>query len=140
MSLLDAADTAPTKKVYDLVIADPLLTVLIGLYVLKESLQILWHSLAMFMLAAPPELNMEAIKQLIREQSGIADLHHVHLWTVSETDIHFEAHLSAEDHMLSQASTLREKLETFLHYKFDINHATLQLEAVSDQCKTSNLP
>ncbi|HEB82957.1 MAG TPA: cation transporter, partial [Gammaproteobacteria bacterium] len=118
---------------------DPLLTVLIGLYVLKESMQILWHSLGMFMLAAPTELNMEEIKRAIRQQNGIADVHHVHLWAVSESDTHFEAHISVDDQLLSRVSGLREKLEEMLHEKFAINHTTLQFEATGDYCKTADL-
>jgi len=118
---------------------DPLLTVLIGLYVLKESMQILWHTLNIFMLATPSELNLEEIRQTIREQAGINDVHHMHLWPVSESDIHFEGHITVEDQLLSKVSLLREQLEILLHDKFEINHTTLQFETITDSCKTSEL-
>ena len=119
---------------------DPLLTVLIGLYVLKESLQILWHTLGMFMLATPPDLDINEIRQFIREQEGIDNVHHIHLWAVADNDVHFEGHISLEDQPLSQASKIREKLEEALHDKFEINHTTIQFEASTDFCKTADLP
>ena len=125
---------------FDIVWIDPLLTVLIGVYVLKESMQILWRSLGMFMLAAPLDIAMEDVKQLIRQQEGVNDVHHVHLWTVSENDIHFEGHITVDDQMLRAAATLREKLEELLHDKLEINHTTLQFESVNDACKTAQLP
>ena len=44
---------------------DPLLTVLIGLYVLKESLQILWRALGGFMLASPPGVSLAAVREAL---------------------------------------------------------------------------
>jgi len=118
---------------------DPLLTILIGLYVLKESMQILWRTLGVFMLAAPPELNMDEIRQVIRKHENIRDVHHIHLWAVAENDIHFEGHIVVDDQMLSQASLLREQLEELLHDQFDINHTTFQFESAVDICKTADL-
>ena len=90
---------------------DPLLTVLIGLYVLKESMQILWHTLGMFMLAAPSNLDVNKIRKFINEQEGIQGIHHIHLWAVSDNDIHFEGHIRLEDQRLSEASKIRESLK-----------------------------
>jgi len=119
---------------------DPLLTVLIGLYVLKESMQILWRTLGIFMLATPPELDMDEIRQVIREQENINDIHHIHLWAVAENDIHFEGHITVDDQLLSKAALLREQLEELLHDRFEINHTTFQIESVADNCKTADLP
>jgi cobalt-zinc-cadmium efflux system protein len=118
---------------------DPLLTVLIGIYVLKESIQILWHTLNIFLLAAPSELNVEEIRQAISAHESINDVHHVHLWTVSESDIHFEGHITVNDQLLSNSSKIREQLEILLHEKFDINHTTLQFETLSDYCATREM-
>jgi len=118
---------------------DPLLTVLIGLYVLKESMQILWRTLGIFMLAAPHELNMDEIRQLICEHESINDIHHIHLWAVAENDIHFEGHISVDDQLLSKASILRKQLEKLLHDRFNINHTTFQIETITDNCKTADL-
>lgn len=121
---------------FDVYWIDPLLTVLIGLYVLKESIQILWHTLSIFMLAAPAELKLEEIRDAIREQPDIFGVHHIHLWAVSENDTHLEVHITVEDQLLSQVSILREQLEELLHDKLGINHTTFQFEAVNDNCKT----
>ncbi len=118
---------------------DPLLTVLIGLYVLKESMHILWRTLKIFMLAVPSSLDINKIRQVIRQHSGVADVHHIHIWSASETDIHFEGHITVDDQLLSSISILREQLEDLLHNEFEINHTTFQFETVSDFCKTSKL-
>ncbi len=118
---------------------DPLLTVLIGLYVLKESMQILWRTLGIFLLATPPELSVTEVREFILTQKGISDVHHIHLWAVAENDIHLEAHIRVEDQSLSLVSDLRINLENALHDKFEISHTTLQFEANNDSCKTADL-
>jgi len=125
---------------FDVYWIDPLLTVLIGIYVLKESLLILWHTLNIFLLATPAELDLNEIRQLIRKQDGISNVHHIHLWRVSDTDIHFEGHITVEDQLLSQVSVLKEQLESALHDNFAINHTTFQFETESDSCRTADLP
>jgi len=118
---------------------DPLLTVLIGVYVLKESIEILWQTLKVFMLAVPTGLDINKIRQVIRELNGISGVHHIHLWAVSETDVHFEGHIIVNDQLVSRVSTLREQLEKLLHDRFEINHTTFQFEAERDSCKTRAL-
>ncbi|HEB95506.1 MAG TPA: cation transporter [Sedimenticola thiotaurini] len=119
---------------------DPLLTLLIGLYVLKESLQILWRALGVFMLATPPDLSLAAIRKAILEIPGVTGVHHFHLWQVSENDIHFEGHIAVGDQPLSRTTGLRSEIEEMLHQRFGINHATLQIEDEQAACPTGDLP
>jgi len=103
-------------------------------------MQILWRTLGIFMLATPPELDTDEIRQVILEQENIIDIHHIHLWAVAENDIHFEGHIIVDDQLLSKVALLREQLEELLHDRFEINHTTFQIESVADNCKTADLP
>jgi len=125
---------------YGITWVDPLLSVLIGLYVLKESLQILWRALGVFMLAAPPGVSLEEVRAALLAVPGITDVHHLHLWEVAEHDIHFEGHIQVDDQRLSEVTALREHIEHLLHAHFGINHPTLQLEASGSACITLELP
>ena len=117
---------------------DPLLTLLIGLYVLKESLQILWRALGVFMLVSPPDVSLAAVREAILEIPGVEGVHHLHLWQVSEQDIHFEGHITVSDQPVSQTAVLRETIEALLHDRFDINHVTLQVEDQHAMCRTAD--
>ncbi len=108
---------------------DPLLTMIIGVYVLYEGYGIAADALRVLMNYAPEGLDLRLIEKEITALGGVADLHHAHLWTLSEHNIHFEAHVNtAADLRLSEACLLREKIEELLRERFEINHATLQLE------------
>ncbi|HFE48390.1 MAG TPA: cation transporter [Chromatiaceae bacterium] len=118
---------------------DPLLTVLIGVYVLKESMQILWRSLGIFMLATPEGLSLEEVRRAVLSVPGVEGIHHIHLWEVAEHDVHFEAHIVVPDQPLSDTRKIRQSIEQALHERFGINHATLQIESTDGECPTANL-
>jgi len=67
---------------------------------------------------------------------GVKNIHLVHLWRINERDIHL-AHSKVEDTLVSNTEKLLEKIETRMHVKFTINHATLQFEC--DRCDTDEL-
>ncbi len=118
---------------------DPLLTFLIGLYVLWESLKILWKALETIMLAAPDSLSTAEVRAAIQDTPGVSGTHHLHLWQVAEGDIHLEAHVTTPDQMLSAADTLRQQIANRLHDLFDIEHTTLQIESGNAACETRDL-
>ena len=124
---------------YDIVWIDPLLTILIGLYVLKESLQILWRALGVFMLAAPPQVSLEAVRETMLAVPGVEGIHHLHLWQVSDQDIHLEGHVDVADQLLSSTTVIRNAIARALHDQLHINHVTLQIEASESACDTENL-
>jgi cobalt-zinc-cadmium efflux system protein len=118
---------------------DPLLTVLISIYVLKESLQILWRALDVVLLASPPNLSLEELRQAVLAQPGVQDIHHIHLWQATEDDTHFEAHVKVEDQPLGNADDIRQTIEDLLHESYGIRHTTLQLECIGSPCATGEL-
>lgn len=124
---------------YGITWVDPLLTVLIGVYVLRESLLILWDALGIFILRAPRGLTLEEIRVAIRAVPGVIGIHHLHLWEVAEHDIHFEGHIVLADQPLRDTEVIRVAIEELLHERFDINHATLQIESSGGQCATTEL-
>ncbi len=107
---------------------DPILTILIGLYILKESYQILIESVHILMEGAPPEISIEEIKKAVESLPEVNDFHHIHLWMVGENDIHIEGHVDVQDMMISASNPLRSKIERLLQEKFNIQHITLQFE------------
>ncbi len=115
---------------------DPVLTILIGLYILKESYQILLQSVHILMEGAPTHLSIEEIKQAVESLPEVNNFHHIHLWMVGENDVHIEGHVDVQDMLLSESSHLLHKIENLLKSKFDIKHITLQFEC--NHCSNVN--
>ncbi len=108
---------------------DPLITVLISLYILRETYLLLRDSFNILMQSAPRDIDLEKIKTEVENIKGVNNLHHVHLWSLNDRQVHFEGHVDLESDMpVSQASKLNEDISRLLHDRFDIDHTTLQME------------
>ncbi len=113
---------------YSIYWIDPLLTVLISLYIIKASYSIVKEATMVLMMAAPENISIENIEKEILDIEEISNIHHVHLWRVNDKDVHFEAHINVEDMMVSNTDIVLVKVEKLLNDKFDIEHVTLQFE------------
>jgi len=116
---------------------DPVLTILIAVYITRESFKILFDAIHVLMEGAPPGIKIKEIQREVEALGEVEDIHHVHIWTVGENDVHLEAHVNVPDMMISKSNMLGEKIERILKEKFEINHITLQFEC--EQCKEAGL-
>ncbi|MCA1933789.1 MAG: cation diffusion facilitator family transporter [Calditerrivibrio sp.] len=115
---------------------DPTLTILIGLYVLKESYEILKNSVHILMEGAPSGISLDDIKNNVEKIDEVINVHHIHLWSIGEKDIFIEMHIDLKDMMLSKTSEIRDKVENILK-TYNINHVTIQFE--TDCCENKNI-
>ena len=116
---------------------DPLLTIFIAVYITRESFKILSDAIHVLMEGAPPDISIKEIQSEVEKLEKVENIHHVHIWTVGENDVHLEAHIDVADMMISKSNILGEQIEALLKIKFGINHITLQFEC--EQCEDVNL-
>jgi len=116
---------------------DPVLTILISIYITRESFKILSDAIHVLMEGAPPDISIREIQSEVEKLEKVQNIHHVHIWTVGENDVHLEAHIDVADMMISKSNILGEQIEELLKTKFGINHITLQFEC--EQCKDVGL-
>lgn len=116
---------------------DPVLTIIIGLYIIRESYLILQEAIHVLMEGAPLNISIQEIQAEVEQFKEVENIHHIHMWMVGENDIHLEAHVNVHDMKISQCDTLRKNIEEALHLKFGIHHITLQFEC--NQCPDSGL-
>lgn len=116
---------------------DPVLTVLISLYILKETVGILKESVDMILMASPEAIDITKVQRAIESVAGVKNVHHGHLWKLSDTDVHFEAHVDVDDMPVSRTERIQRQIEEALRDRFGVTHTTLQFEC--DKCKTKRL-
>jgi len=107
---------------------DPLLTVLISIYILKETYEIVKESVDILMMSNPEGIDLNVIKNIVEKIPGVINIHHIHLWKLNDNDTHFEAHIEVEDMAVSKTIEIQKQIEHKLHDKYEINHTTLQFE------------
>lgn len=122
---------------FDVFWIDPLVTILISLYILKETWQILKETIEILMQAAPREIELRLIHQEIEKLPEVSNAHHIHIWKLTDNLIHFECHIDLEkDQKVSDTTILCQRIEKLLLEKFNINHVTIQFEYGSRHEKT----
>jgi cobalt-zinc-cadmium efflux system protein len=124
-------------SVWNILWIDPLLTIFIGIYIIKESFNILLEAVHVLMEGAPSEISLDEVKKEVEKFSEVKDIHHIHIWTVGDGDIHLEAHVNINDIKISESDKLRFKIEQKIESIFHIHHITLQFEC--NQCLEDGL-
>ncbi|MFT3739346.1 MAG: cation diffusion facilitator family transporter [Breznakibacter sp.] len=113
---------------------DPLITVLVGLYIIWHTWGIVRQTVDILMQSVPDGIDLKRIKTEVEQVKGIDNLHHLHVWKLNDSQTYLEAHLNLTDNInMSEMMSIKAKVEHLLHDKFDIAHVTLQ---VGYQCCT----
>ncbi len=108
---------------------DPAITILISLYILRETYLLLKDSFNILMQSSPKELNLDDIKSEVEKLEGVKNIHHVHAWSLNDQQLHFEGHIDLDEDMpVSETDTLKNRIRSVLHNKFNIDHTTLEVE------------
>ena len=115
---------------------DSILSILIVAYLVYLSWGLLMQTLRILMQFTPPEIDLKAIENEILRFPSIENIHHVHVWQLSDKEIHLEAHIDfSRDLKLSKATEITRQVVKLLKDKFEITHAILQPEIGSDDSK-----
>ena len=107
---------------------DPILSVLVALLILRSAASIIREAAHILMEGAPEDAHGSDIAgDLMAEVPGLADVHHVHAWSLSPERKMATLHARlAPD---TDAGTALTAIKTRLAEKFGIGHATVQIEA-----------
>jgi len=118
--------------IWDVLWVDPLITMLISLYILRETWHVVKKTIEILMQSSA-KLDYYSIKEDVEKISGVNTIHHVHSWMINENTIHFEAHIDIDDMLISEVQDIYDKINHYLKEHYDISHTTLQAEV--DQCQ-----
>jgi cobalt-zinc-cadmium efflux system protein len=81
------------------------------------------------MLFTPDSVNITDVVRAVNKLPQVRKIHHVHIWNLSDDELHLEAHLDLEEDISTTAfNALLLDIETVLHDEFNINHVTIQPE------------
>ena len=109
-------------------LADPIIAVLIGLWVLPRTWTLVREAGQVLMQGAPHGLNVDTVRDLMLAHPGVVTVHDLHVWALGSKEPILTAHVVVAD-PAGDAETVRRSLNAALAEKFGIHHATLQVEA-----------
>jgi len=111
--------------------ADPLIGAGIGLFILPRTWNLTAQALRILMEVAPAGLDVEQVRARIQALPGVADVHDLHIWTVTSGLEAATGHV-----VLADGADLHEVLDRvtgLLATEYHVTHATIQCEPLDHQ-------
>lgn len=117
---------------------DPLVSIVVGIFIIYQTWGIIKETVDILMQASPSEVDINLVKQSLENISEISNIHHVHIWKLDDSLIHFEAHISLKRNLnMIEVMECKRRVEDNLKTRFGIAHTTLQFEF--ECCPEDNL-
>ena len=91
----------------------------------------MWASTRVFLEAAPAGVDPEAVGAALASQSGVVEVHDLHVWEITSGFPALSAHVLVGPDR--DCHELRRRLEVLLHERFGLDHTTLQVDHRGEQ-------
>lgn len=107
-------------------LADPIVGVGIGLFIVPRAWRLIDESLNILLEGAPQDLDLPALRRQLEELPGVVRVHDLHAWAITSGKNTVSGHLAVHDPC--DAGQILAEAHRALRDQFQIEHATLQVE------------
>lgn len=108
-------------------LADPIIAVLIGLWLLPRTWMLVRAAGHVLMEGVPEGTDLAAIRAALSAQPGVSGVHDLHVWALGSKEPLLTAHVVVAD-LAADPDAIRQALSRRLAHDFGIHHVTLQIE------------
>lgn len=112
---------------------DSVVSLIIGIVILKSTWSLLKDSLRLEMDGVPKDMKLADVKAELLKAKGVIDVQHVHVWALSTTENALTAHLVIDQANVMLFEDIKEDLRHRLQH-LSINHSTFEPEFV-EKCE-----
>jgi cobalt-zinc-cadmium efflux system protein len=112
--------------VFDWYIADPIISVLVALLILKSAWGVLQQSIHILMEGTPTTLNRNETLELLKGIDGVLDVHDLHIWTITSGMDSLSCHMVISENEDEQV--VLQKAIHLVQERCKIEHTTIQIE------------
>ena len=114
---------------------DPLLSVLISLFVLYNVYKNLRKSMLVILQGIPEEISIDDIGLKLKSMPEVTDIHDYHAWSMDGQYNILTLHLQLDkDYTLSEQARVKETVRSRLKDE-SINHITIEFEGLDENCE-----
>lgn len=107
-------------------IADPIVSVLVALLILKGAWNVIQTTVHVLMEGAPADIDQQEVSLTLQGIEGVKDVHDLHIWSITSGMNSLSCHLLIEDQAREQ-QILQQAL-ALIEERFSLPHATIQVE------------
>ncbi|MEC1770529.1 cation diffusion facilitator family transporter [Schinkia azotoformans] len=107
-------------------VADPIISVIVALLILKSAWGIIKHTVHILMEGTPITIDQQEVYKALEEIPGVINIHDLHIWTITSGLDSLSCHILIEDNQDSQV--ILQAAITKIENIFKIKHTTIQVE------------
>jgi cobalt-zinc-cadmium efflux system protein len=111
-------------------VLDALVSVLIGVLIVWNAWLIIRESVGILLDSTPRDIDVDAMVRDIRQITGVRGVHDLHVWSITQNMRALSAHVLVDDEPISVSAGIQRQINEALQTRYNIAHATLQLECV----------
>jgi cobalt-zinc-cadmium efflux system protein len=108
-------------------VADPIASLLVCMVILWSSWNLIRQSVNVLLEGTPVHIDVVEVMRAIQGIPGVRRVHDVHIWTITSGLEAMSGHVVVNDASASQA--VLDRLNALLRERFQIEHATIQIES-----------
>lgn len=113
----------------DISYIDPILSILVSLFILVNALKNFKSIIDVFLEKTPKNINIEELKKHLMNIENIMDVHHIHVWSMDGFKNYATVHVVVENINVDIKNKIREELK-----EHGINHVTIEIETKDEKC------
>jgi cobalt-zinc-cadmium efflux system protein len=112
---------------------DPVSALVVAAVIAFQAVGILRASVAVLLESTPADVDLEDLTATMARVPGVAEVHDLHVWSLSSEMRLLSAHLALSGHpTLEEAQVVAEQVKAAIALPYGIAHSTLELEC--DRC------
>lgn len=120
---------AVVMRFTDISVIDPVMSIIVALFILINAIKNLKKVLDLFLEKAPHGIMVDEIREHISEIEGVMDVHHIHIWSMDGYNNYATMHIVTEEEPHSIKHKIRDELK-----EHGVSHVTLELEGKDEGC------
>lgn len=121
----------------DLIILDPILSILITLYILWWVVKNLKKTILLFLQASPEEISVSKIDATLRTQDKIKGVHDTHVWSLDWESNIMTTHLVIDENSSTrEIKQIKWEVRKILKEMW-ITHSTIEIDFTDEKCNNS---
>ena len=109
---------------------DPMLSILVAVFVLVGALKNLKEILDIFLVKTPKGVDVNELKAHILGIEGVEDVHHIHVWTLDGESVYATLHVESRAYDPTIKTAVKEELK-----EHGVSHVTVEMELSGEGCQ-----
>lgn len=116
-------------------VLDPILSIIITLYILFRVVVNLKKTFSIFLQAVPAGISIREIEEKFLNIKKVVGVHHTHIWSMDSLSNVLTTHIVVEDNTASaEIINIKSKIKDIIK-SFDLEHSTIEIEYRNEFCK-----